>query len=107
MVECAQHPPDALDSDAVVERRCRVADDQRRAEDTAGHDVPDVAVQRGKRCQHGQAGDCQHDAGAMGHAVGDFLAEAVLGQCRQGTHRRSRVEARIASRSFPAYNIEG
>ena len=65
--------------DAVVERGCRVENDQRRPEDAAAHDVPGVSEQRRKGGQNCERHDREDDPDPVGDAVRQFLTGAVLG----------------------------
>jgi hypothetical protein len=70
----------------VVEGRGGIEQNQGRAEDRTADDMPGGTVKAGKGGEHAEAADGQHDAEAMGDAVGDFLASLVAAGGRSLTH---------------------
>ncbi len=59
--------------DAVIERGGSVQADERGAVDRAAHDAPSAAAHRRENKKHNEAGDAEHEAEPVRHAVRQFF----------------------------------
>src|SRR6056297_617232 len=96
---------DAAIGKGVIESRRKVKRKKRCPEYGKPHHPPDIPIIAGIKDQRNQSDDRKDRPGPMGHAVGDFLANAVLGYgfsaaifSRPGVHRSTLLKPK-------SYNI--